>query len=129
MLRRSDLTLAMTKRVLMLVCHRIEASRPTGYVGIEGVLQLFGDAMTLAKRTLPPQGFDAAKDFMILQLNHLTALCTTPVPSGVCDGESPCGFWCNIVTNVFQSLEVLLHPFSGVTSTIGPYLVASSSTG
>jgi hypothetical protein len=39
---------------------------------------------------LPPKGFDAAKEFMILRLNHLKVLCTTLVPSGVRDGESVC---------------------------------------
>jgi hypothetical protein len=70
-----------------MVNHRVEASRPTGYVGIEGLLQLLGGAMTLAKRDLPPQCFEAAKEFMVLRLKHLRVLCMTSVPSGVRDGE------------------------------------------
>ena len=89
-LGRKELTIAMVKRVLILVCHRIEASRPTGYVGIEGPLQLLGGAMNLTKQTLPPQCFEAAKEFMISRLNHLKPLCTTSVPSRVRDGESAC---------------------------------------
>jgi hypothetical protein len=90
MIGRSEFTLAMVRRVLTLVCHRVEASRPTGYVGIEGLLQLLGSTMTLAKHKLPLKGFDAAKEFMILRLNHLKVLCTTLVPGGVRDGESVC---------------------------------------
>jgi len=86
-LKRSELTLGTVKRVLTLACHRVGASRSTGYVGIEGLLQLLGGAMTLAKQSLSPQCFDAAKEFMVPRLNHLNALCTTPAPSGVCDGE------------------------------------------
>ena len=89
-LGRSELTLATMKRVLTLVCHRVEASRPTGYVGIEGLLRFLGGAMSLAKQFLPPQGFDAAIEFMISRLNHLKVLCMTPVPSGVRDGGSTC---------------------------------------
>ena len=87
---RSELTLAMVKRVLTLVCHRVGASRPTGYVGIEGLLQLLGNAMVLAKQKLPPQSFDSAKEFMILRLNHLKVLYTTPVPTGARDGKPAC---------------------------------------
>jgi len=46
--------------------------------------------MALAKQKLPPQGFNAAKEFMISRLNHLKVLCMTPVPSGVRDGGSTC---------------------------------------
>ena len=91
MIGRNEFTLAMARRVLVLVSHRVEASRRTGYVGIEGLLQLLGSAMTLAKQNLPPKGFDAAKEFMISRLGHLKVLCTTPIPSGVRDGESACG--------------------------------------
>jgi len=87
-LGRGELTLAMTKRVLTLVSHRVEASRPAGYVGIEGLLQLLGGAMTLAKQNLLPQGFDAAKEFMISRLNHLKVLYTTPVSGSVRDSAS-----------------------------------------
>lgn len=87
---RSEFTLAMARRVLTLVCHRVEASRPTGYVGIEGLLQLLGGVMSLAKKTLPLKGFDAAKEFMISRLDSLKVLCTTPVPNGIRDGESAC---------------------------------------
>lgn len=129
-LGRSELTLAMVKRVLTLVCHRVEASRPTSYVGIEGLLLLLGDSMTLAKQNLLPQDFDAAKEFMISRLNHFKVLCTTPVPSGTHDGESLVFAWCNIVTNdFFQFSEALSHPSSAVTSTISPCSVTSSSIG
>ena len=76
----------MVKRVLTLISHRVEASRPTGYVGIEGLLQLLEGAITQAKQNLPPQGFDAAKEFLTSRLNHFKVLCTTPVPSGIRDG-------------------------------------------
>ena len=89
-LGKGELTPAMMKRVLTLACHRVEASRPTGYVGIEGLLQLLGGAMALAEEKLPPQGFDAAKEFMTSRLNRFKTLCTTPVPSGVRDGGSIC---------------------------------------
>jgi len=87
MLERSEITLGMVKRVMTLVCHRVGASRPSDYVGIEGLLQLLGGAMALAKQSLLPQCFNAAKEFMISRLNHLNALCTTPVPGGFRDGE------------------------------------------
>lgn len=90
MIGRSEFMLGMVKRALTLVCHRVEASRPTGYAGIEGVLQLLGDAMTLAKQKLSPKGFDAAKEFMISRLNNLKALCTSSVSGRVRDGESAC---------------------------------------
>ena len=91
MIGRSEFTLATVRRILVLVSHRVEASRPTGYIGIEGLLQLLGSAMTLARQKLPPKSFDAAKEFMISRLNHLKVLCTTPVHSCVLDGESACG--------------------------------------
>lgn len=91
MIGRSELTLAVVKRVLTLVCHRVEASRLAGYVGIQGLLQLLGGVMALAKQYLPPKGFDAAKEFMISRLSHLKVLCTTPVPAGVRNGKSACG--------------------------------------
>ena len=92
MVGRSELTLAAVKRVLTVVCHRIEASRPISYVGIEGLLQLLGGVMTLVKHNSPPQAFDTAKEFMVSRLNHLKALCMTPVPSPVHDGEPVCGY-------------------------------------
>lgn len=91
MVQRSELTLATVKRVLTLVCHRVEASRQIGYVGIEGLLQFLGGVMTLAKQNLPSQGFDAAKEFMVSRLNHLKVLCMAPVPSGIRNGESTYG--------------------------------------
>lgn len=91
MIGRNEFTPSMVRRVLTLVCHRVEASRPTSYVGIEGALQLLGGVMVLAKQKLPPTGFDAAKEFMVSRLNHLKTLFTTPVSSGVRDGESACG--------------------------------------
>ena len=86
-LGRTELSLAMMKRVLTIVCHRVEASRPTGYIGIEGLLQLLGGALALAKQSLPPHDFDNMKEFMILRLNHLKVLCMTPVASSVRDGR------------------------------------------
>lgn len=90
-LARSELTLSVVKRVLTVICHRVEASRPAGYVGIEGLLLFLGSFMTLAKQNLPLQCLDAPKEFMISRLNHLRVMCMTPVPSGVRDGKLACG--------------------------------------
>lgn len=91
MLAQKELTLPMVKRVLTTVCHRLEVSRSTGYIGTEGLLQFLGGFMTLAKRNLLPQHFYVAKEFMISRLNNLKVLCMTPVPDGVRDGKSSCG--------------------------------------
>lgn len=125
MIGRSEFTLAMARRVLVLVSHRVEASRPAGYIGIEGLLQLLGSAMTLAKQNLPAKGFDAVKEFMISRLSHLKVLCTTPIPSGVLDCESACGRLVRHCQYFFQLLIVLSHPFSAVTLATGPCLVIS----
>lgn len=85
-----DLTLPVVKRVLTLVCHRVEAVRRAGYVGIEGLLWLLGDVMILAKQNSTPKGLDTLKEFIISRLSHLRALCTTPVPRSVRDGEFAC---------------------------------------
>lgn len=90
MLSRREFTLLMVKRVLTMICHRLEASRPTGYVGIEGLLQFLGSAMDLAKQNLQPRHLDTAKEFMILRLNHLRTLCVTSVPRSIRDGELAC---------------------------------------
>ena len=85
-----SLTLPMVKRVLTLVCHRVEAARRAGYVGIEGLLWFLGDVMILAKQGLAPKGLDTLKEFVISRLSYLRVLCTTPVPRSVRDGESAC---------------------------------------
>ena len=84
------LTLPVVKRVLTLICHRVEAARKAGYVGIEGLLWLLGDVMTLAKQNFAPKGLDAVKEFVISRLNRLKVLCTTPVPRSIRDGEPAC---------------------------------------
>lgn len=84
------LTLSAVKRVLTLICHRVKAARQSGYVGIEGLLRLLGDIMTLAKQSLAPKDLDAVKEFIISRLNHFKVLCTTPVPRSIRDGEPAC---------------------------------------
>jgi hypothetical protein len=96
MLTRSELTLPVVKRILVALCHRVGASRPAKYAGIEGLLQLLGSAMALANQDLQPQCFYAVKEFMILRLNHMKVFCETPLPSGVRDGKSLCGSWHNV---------------------------------
>lgn len=86
-LARNELTLPVMKRVLTMICHRVGASRPAGYVGIEGLLQFLEGVMTLAKQHISPQSLNALKEFMISRLNHLRAMCMTSVPSGVRDGK------------------------------------------
>ena len=77
----------MLKRILITIFHRIEASRPAGYVRIEGLLQFFGSVITLIKQNLPPQYLHTLKEFMVSRLNPLKALCMTSVPNGVRGGE------------------------------------------
>jgi hypothetical protein len=90
MLPRCEFNPLMVKRVLTMICHRVEASRPTGYVDIEGLLQFLGSAMDLAKQNLQPRHLDTVKEFMVLRLNHLRTLCMTSVPRSVRDGELAC---------------------------------------
>jgi hypothetical protein len=90
-LARSELTLLMVKRVLIMILHRVEASRPAGYVRIEGLLQFLGSVMILVKQNLPPQCLHALKEFMISRLNPLRVMCMTSVPNGVRDGMFTCG--------------------------------------
>jgi hypothetical protein len=92
------------RQVLTMTCHRVEASRPTGYVGIEGLLELLGGIMALAKQNLRPPCLDAVKEFMILRLNNLRVLCMTSVPSGVRDGEFVCGFLMHHYNHIFPAL-------------------------
>lgn len=82
----------MVKRILTLFCHRVEASRPSGYVGIKGLLQLLASTMTVVKQNLLPPAFDAVKELVIVRLSQLKALCMTSVPSDVRDGESVCDY-------------------------------------
>ena len=86
-LARNEFTLSVVKRVLTMICHRVEASRAAGYVGIEGLLQFLEGVMTLAKQNLSLQNLDVLKEFMISRLNHLRVMCMTPVPNGVHDGK------------------------------------------
>ena len=86
-LTQGELTLPIVKRVLTMICHRVEASRPTGYLGIEGLLQFLGSVMTLAGQNLPSSCLDATKEFMISRLNPLRVMCMTSVTSDVRDGK------------------------------------------
>lgn len=90
-LARNELTLPVVKRVLITIFHRVEASRPAGYIRIEGLLEFLGSVMTLAKQNLPLQCLHPLKEFMVSRLNPLRALCVTSVPNGVRDGKFSCG--------------------------------------
>lgn len=129
MLGRNELTLPAVKQVLTVVCHRVEASRPMGYVGIEGLLQLLGSVMTLAKKKLSPRCFESAKEFMISRLNHLRVLCMSSVPIGVRDGQLSVVLSVVLQLTFFQPLRKLLRPFSAMTSMTECCSEISSSTG
>ena len=82
-------------------------------MGIEGLLYLLEGAMALAKQNLPPQSFDAAKEFMVSRLNHLNVLCTTPVPSGVRDGRSACSCLVQCCDQYFSALQTAFTSIFG----------------